>query len=58
MVDHLKLDRGIGTCGKYGLSLPMGVGMPPIKLNRMTVGGREGKLLETVELISVAGRLS
>src|ERR1700678_4303495 len=40
MVGHdLKLDEGIGTCGKAGQSVPVGVGMPTIKLDRMTVGG-------------------
>ncbi|KAA6458746.1 metalloprotease TldD [Acidobacteria bacterium AB60] len=40
MVGHdLKLDEGIGTCGKDGQSVPVGVGMPTIKLDRMTVGG-------------------
>jgi predicted Zn-dependent protease len=34
----LKLDDGIGTCGKDGQSVPVGVGMPTIKLDRMTVG--------------------
>ncbi|MFN0168398.1 MAG: metalloprotease TldD [Bryobacteraceae bacterium] len=35
----LKLDEGIGTCGKEGQSIPVGVGMPTIRLERMTVGG-------------------
>ena len=40
MVGHdLRLDEGIGTCGKNGQSVPVGVGMPTIKLDRMTVGG-------------------
>jgi TldD protein len=43
MVGHdLKLDEGIGTCGKAGQSVPVGVGMPTIKLDRMTVGGTAG----------------
>jgi TldD protein len=37
--NDLKLDEGIGTCGKEGQSVPVGVGMPTIKLDRMTVGG-------------------
>ncbi len=35
----LALDEGVGTCGKDGQSVPVGVGMPTIKLDRMTVGG-------------------
>ena len=35
----LKLDDGIGVCGKEGQSVPVGVGIPTIKIDRMTVGG-------------------
>jgi TldD protein len=37
--NDLKLDEGVGTCGKAGQSGPVGVGMPTIKLDKMTVGG-------------------
>lgn len=37
--NDLRLDEGIGTCGKNGQSVPVGVGMPTIKLDKMTVGG-------------------
>jgi TldD protein len=37
--NDLKLDEGIGTCGKEGQSVPVGVGMPTVKLDRITVGG-------------------
>ncbi len=37
--NDLKLDEGIGTCGKEGQSVPVGVGIPTIKIDRMTVGG-------------------
>ena len=35
----LALDEGIGTCGKNGQGVPVGVGMPTIKISEMTVGG-------------------
>ena len=37
--NDLRLDEGIGTCGKDGQSVPVGVGIPTIKIDRMTVGG-------------------
>jgi TldD protein len=37
--NDLRLDEGIGTCGKEGQSVPVGVGIPTIKIDRMTVGG-------------------
>ncbi|MEB2285746.1 MAG: metalloprotease TldD [Myxococcales bacterium] len=40
MVGHdLELDEGIGTCGKNGQSVPVGVGLPTIRIDRLTVGG-------------------
>ncbi|HWP60550.1 MAG TPA: metalloprotease TldD [Candidatus Acidoferrales bacterium] len=35
----LKLDEGIGTCGKDGQSVPVGVGLPTIRIDGITVGG-------------------
>jgi len=35
----LLLDEGIGVCGKEGQSVPVGVGIPTVKIDRMTVGG-------------------
>lgn len=34
-----KLDDGIGTCGKAGQSVPVGVGLPHLRINAMTLGG-------------------
>ena len=43
MVGHdLKLDNGIGTCGKDGQSVPVGVGLPTLKIDEITVGGTQG----------------
>jgi TldD protein len=40
MVGHdLQLDEGVGTCGKDGQSVPVGVGIPTLKVDRLTVGG-------------------
>ncbi|MBK7993399.1 MAG: metalloprotease TldD [Blastocatellia bacterium] len=37
--NDMALDHGIGTCGKDGQSVPVGVGLPTIKISEMTVGG-------------------
>jgi TldD protein len=39
--NDLKLDNGVGTCGKDGQSVPVGVGMPTIRIDQLTVGGTE-----------------
>ena len=41
--NDLRLDEGVGTCGKDGQAVPVGVGMPTTKLDRMTVGGTARK---------------
>ena len=37
--NDLELDHGVGICGKDGQSVPVGVGLPTIKISEMTVGG-------------------
>jgi len=37
--NNLELDNGIGTCGKEGQMVPVGVGQPSLKINKLTVGG-------------------
>jgi len=37
--NDLKLDPGIGTCGKEGQGVPVGVGQPTLLIDALTVGG-------------------
>ena len=37
--NDMKLDSGIGTCGKNGQSVPVGVGQPTLRIDALTVGG-------------------
>jgi TldD protein len=41
--NDLKLDEGVGTCGKDGQAVPVGVGIPTLKVDRLTVGGTAKK---------------
>ncbi|MES2999709.1 MAG: metalloprotease TldD, partial [Pseudomonadota bacterium] len=37
--NDMKLDTGVGTCGKEGQSVPVGVGQPTLRIDGLTVGG-------------------
>jgi TldD protein len=39
--DDLKLDSGVGVCGKEGQNVPVGVGQPSLKVDMLTVGGTQ-----------------
>ncbi len=37
--NDMRLDSGVGTCGKDGQSVPVGVGVPTLRIDGLTVGG-------------------
>lgn len=39
--NNLQMDPGIGTCGKNGQSVPVGVGQPTVKISQVTLGGTD-----------------
>jgi TldD protein len=41
LIGNLKLDPGIGTCGKSGQGVPVGVGQPTLRIDGVTIGGTE-----------------
>ena len=52
--NDLQLDEGIGICGKEGQSVPVGVGIPTLKIDRMTVGGTRLSQRNSGQLLEVA----
>ncbi len=51
--NDLKLDEGIGICVKEGQNIPVGVGIPTVKIDRMTVGGT-ARVNDLLEIASAA----
>ncbi len=41
--NDLKLDPGVGTCGKGGQGVPVGVGQPTLRIDGLTIGGTEAR---------------
>ncbi len=39
--NDMEMDTGVGTCGKDGQGVPVGVGQPTIKVDNLTVGGTD-----------------
>ncbi len=39
--NDMRLDPGVGTCGKDGQSVPVGVGQPTLRIDGLTVGGTQ-----------------
>ena len=39
IANDLKLDQGVGTCGKDGQGVPVGDGVPTLKVSELTIGG-------------------
>ncbi|HDR1507552.1 TPA: metalloprotease TldD [Pasteurella multocida] len=39
VADKVEIDHGVGVCGKEGQSVPVGVGQPALKIDKITVGG-------------------
>lgn len=55
--NDMKLDRGIGTCGKNGQSVPTNVGQPSMLIRGLTVGGTAAARSEAKKVSNAAGAM-